>query len=134
MPRDRKGNFHLTPHHARMADGMTERKPMGRATDSGIAADNAPEDEHTEGMTPGDDEHGEAISAHLQNMHEMTGDAHTHIRHHPDGTHTVHHISESGEMSGPHSHSNLEALKDHLGKFLDEEETEYTDKQGQHEY
>ncbi len=65
--------------------------------------------------------HHEAIHEHLRNMHEETGTAHTHIEHHGDGSHTSHHIDGEGEIHGPHDHENLEALKGHMDKFLDEE-------------
>lgn len=74
----------------------------------------------------GDDLHGE-IHAHLSKMHEATGHAHSHIEHHADGHHTSHHISAEGEHSGPHDHENLEALKDHMDRFLGEEENEDED-------
>jgi hypothetical protein len=68
----------------------------------------------------GEDHHGE-IHAHLQSMHEQTGHAHSHVEHHGDGRHTSHHIDEHGEVSGPHDHENLEALKNHFDQFTNEE-------------
>lgn len=80
------------------------------------------------GGMDGGDGHHEEIHEHLRNMHEATGHAHSHIEHHEDGSHTSHHIDEGGEMHGPHDHANLEALKDHMDNFLDEE-----GKEGEHE-
>jgi hypothetical protein len=46
----------------------------------------------------------ENIASHLQEMHAATGHGHSHIQHHPDGTHTAHHVSHEGEVSGPEPH------------------------------
>lgn len=56
---------------------------------------------------------------HMGMRHEPEG-AHSHVHHAEEG-HTSHH-GKDGEVSGPHDHENLEALKSHMGKFLDEEE------------
>ena len=47
----------------------------------------------------------------------------THVHIHQNSPLTTHHVKD-GEMTGPHSHKNLEALKASLGKFIDEEEKE----------
>jgi len=67
------------------------------------------------------------INDHLANMHEQDGKAHSHVIHHGDGTHTSHHVDENGEVSGPHDHENLQALKDHFDQFLNEESHEGED-------
>ena len=76
---------------------------------------------HQAGPAMEDGSHHAAIHDHLQEMHEATGHAHSHIEHHGDGRHTSHHIDEAGQMSGPHDHENLEALKSHMDQFLNEE-------------
>lgn len=76
---------------------------------------------HQPGSHIDEESHHAAIHEHLKDMHEATGHAHSHIEHHGDGRHTSHHIDASGSVSGPHDHENLEALKDHMGQFLDEE-------------
>lgn len=43
----------------------------------------------------------EQIQQHLQEMHASTGHGHSHVQHHGDGTHTMHHVSHDGQMSGP---------------------------------
>lgn len=68
--------------------------------------------------------HHEAIHDHLRNMHEQTGQAHAHIEHHGDGTHTSHHIDGNGEISGPNHHASAEELVNHLKNNLPEEEKE----------
>jgi hypothetical protein len=68
------------------------------------------------GDGPGDAQ--SSIHEHLGKMHEMTGNAHSHIEHHFDGHHTSHHISEHGEMSGPHEHANTEELKGHMDQMM----------------
>ena len=60
--------------------------------------------EEPEGGEPEDGATDEKIASHLQEMHAATGHGHSHIEHHPDGTHTAHHISHEGEMSGPEPH------------------------------
>lgn len=41
------------------------------------------------------------IKQHLEAMHAKTGTAHSHVHHHGDGNHTMHHISAEGQHSGP---------------------------------
>lgn len=69
----------------------------------------------------GGEDHHQAIREHLEEMHQKTGHAHSHVEHHGDGTHTSHHISAEGEHSGPHNHANLEELKDSFDQFVGEE-------------
>ena len=65
--------------------------------------------EPASGGAPAMEEHGEPdgdegdgeIKQHLEKMHAKTGSAHSHVHHHGDGNHTVHHISAEGEHSGP---------------------------------
>lgn len=52
----------------------------------------------------------EDIHEHLRAQHEKTGHAHSHVEHHGDGTHTSHHIHESGEIEGPHEHPDTESM------------------------
>lgn len=58
---------------------------------------------------------------HLAAHHD--GEAkHMHV--HSDGmSHTTHHVA-GGKVEGPHEHEDTEALKEHLGRFLDEEGSE----------
>ena len=56
------------------------------------------------------------------------GDKPMHTEHHPDGSHTTEH--ESGKA---HDSENLDALKQHLDKFLGEEAQEPSE-QGEPEY
>lgn len=78
-------------------------------------------DEHEEMPGAEGSEHHEEIHQHLRNMHEATGHAHTHVEHHGDGTHTSHHIDEAGQVSGPHEHDSMEALKDHMEQTCGDE-------------
>lgn len=64
------------------------------------------------------------IHQHLQAMHSATGEAHTHVEHHDDGSHTSHHVNKAGEVHGPHDHANLEELKSAMDQFIGEEEHE----------
>lgn len=56
----------------------------------------------------------EQIHGHLEAMHKATGHGHSHVQHHPDGTHTSHHISHDGQISGPHHHPDGEAMAQHM--------------------
>ena len=70
----------------------------------------SPEGEaHQEGSNVDEEIHG-----HLQAMHKATGHGHSHVQHHPDGSHTSHHISHDGEISGPHHHPDGEAMAQHM--------------------
>lgn len=59
----------------------------------------------------GPEPHHTAIHAHLQQMHTETGEAHSHVEHHGDGTHTSHHVDASGQVSGPHHHADAQSLQ-----------------------
>jgi hypothetical protein len=98
-----------TPSVKKPSKAPDESKGKQKPTPTGKT-----EGEHGDG--PGDAQ--SPIHEHLSKMHEMTGNAHSHIEHHFDGHHTSHHISEHGEMSGPHEHPNTEALKGHMDQML----------------
>lgn len=85
-----------------------------------------PEDgeEQAEGEQPELEPHQAEIHNHLRNMHAQTGEKHSHIEHHGDGSHTSHYVDEGGEVHGPHDHANMEALKQHMDQFLGEEQHE----------
>jgi len=68
--------------------------------------------------------HQEQIHDHLRSMHEQTGEAHSHVEHHGDGTHTSHHVDSAGEVTGPAKHASAEELVEHLKSHLPEEEAE----------
>ena len=108
MPLDSKGTYRHNDQSARMHSSEREAKK------DEILGGKKEEPREEEG---GD----EPIKEHLRSMHEEDGEAHSHVTHHFDGSHTSHHISDTGEESGPHEHENLEALKSHMDQFLDEE-------------
>lgn len=62
-----------------------------------------PEKEIPHESEPNEDADGQ-IQEHLQKMHASTGHGHSHIQHHGDGSHTAHHISAEGQISGPEDH------------------------------
>lgn len=77
--------------------------------------------EHDDGQTVEHPHLGHALM-HLANHHEPES-KHMHIQH--DGfSATSHGVHEDGQHEGPHDHENIEELKNHLGKFFDEEENE----------
>jgi hypothetical protein len=63
------------------------------------------------------------VPEHLKAMHAEMGGKHMHVHQHEGGL-TSHHVGEDGKVEGPHDHENTEALKEHMGKFFDEEEHE----------
>lgn len=82
---------------------------------------------HTEHSDGSREEHphlGHALM-HMAAKHEPESKQ-MHVKH--DGmSMTSHGVHEGGEHDGPHDHENIEALKDHMGKFFDEEENEGED-------
>lgn len=79
-------------------------------------------------ITP-DGEKSEHPSMHHAAVHVMAhhgvGEHHMAVHHMPGGeSSTTNHAGSDGAVQGPHDHSNLEALKDHMSKFLSEEEME----------
>jgi hypothetical protein len=46
-------------------------------------------------------DHTAMIHDHLKKMHKMTGEKHSHIEHHDDGSHSAHHVDEQGNVRGP---------------------------------
>jgi hypothetical protein len=60
--------------------------------------------------------------AHMA-AHHGPGEKH-HLAHHDGMSMTTHHVGEDGQVQGPHDHDNAEAMKDNLGKFFNEEESE----------
>ena len=110
-PVDSHGIYRHNDQSAKMHSGDRE------AMKNDILNGKSPEEK------PKEEEGGE-IEEHLKSMHEQTGEAHTHIAHHMDGTHTSHHINEDGAVEGPTEHASAEELVDHLKSHLPEEEQE----------
>jgi hypothetical protein len=93
-----------------------------------------------EAVEPGEEEQGELephheqIHEHLRSMHEQTGEAHSHVEHHGDGTHTSHHVTKEGEVTGPHHHNTAEEAKAKLDEFFNEEAKEPQHEGGEEGY
>ena len=60
---------------------------------------------------------------HLGAHHEPDG-KHFHVHQDGGGGHTSHQAAEGGHAEGPHDHENIEALKEHMDQFLNEEAQE----------
>ena len=73
------------------------------------------------------------VHEHLAAMHAKMGGKHMHVHSDGMGPLTSHHIGEDGKMEGPHDHENMEALKDHMSQFFNEEEHEGAASGGGHE-
>jgi hypothetical protein len=130
MPLDGKGKFHINSQMASSSDKLEGTVPAGEgegkphelhAHGDGTYHTVSPEGERTEHPHL-----GHALM-HMAAHHEP-GAKHMHVM--SDGMdHTTHHVENGGEVQGPHDHENIEAVKEHLGKFFDEEEHEGEGKQ-----
>jgi len=100
----------MKAHEAFLARTAKMRDPL-QAPGSGDEGDELGE------MEP----HHAAIHDHLQAMHAETGESHSHIEHHGDGSHSSHHIDVSGEVRGPYRHASTEDLLEHMRKHLPDE-------------
>ena len=78
-------------------------------------------------------EHHPTIHDHLRQMHEVTGEAHSHVEHHSDGSHTSHHVDMAGEISGPHHHANSDEMAEHM-KSMGHEEPDGDEMKDEPEY
>ena len=63
------------------------------------------------------------VKEHLAAMHSEMGGKHMHV-HSDGGKLTSHHVGEDGQVEGPHDHANMDALKQHMDQFLNEEGSE----------
>ena len=144
MPTGKDGSFHLNfqrMHAAeRMKDGAKE-KPKAKMGGTAIA-EHEPEGDgaekesiahitihkHADGSHSTETHDGEKMEhptlghalMHAANHHEPDA-KHMHVKSDGMGAMESHHVGEDGNIEGPHDHENIEALKDHMGKFLDEE-------------
>ena len=110
MPKDARGNFHPSIQRAMAADKSAMPAPKAKAPRAPMAPP----------MESGHDEGG-AVHEHLKAIHGELGGGKLHLVHHDGINITSHHVGEDGEAQGPHDHANMEALKEHMGRFLDEE-------------
>lgn len=115
-------------------DAMPEKKGMDKpvekpegVTDGGKSTtlhdhgDGTYHTEHSDGTREEHPDLGHALT-HMGNVHEPES-KHMHVKH--DGMScTSDGCQEDGTHDGPHEHENIEALKDHLGKFFGEEASE----------
>jgi hypothetical protein len=69
-------------------------------------------------------QHPSVHHALMHLAHHSSPGHHLAVEHHGGGMSSTHHVHEDGAVQGPHDHENIEALKDHLGKFFNEEESE----------
>ena len=112
MPKDKSGKHHPNVQRAMAADRSGDSKPSAKPaiTDGG---------DYPPAAAPS------PVHDHLSAMHVEMGGKHMHV--HSDGMkHTTHHVGEDGEVQGPHDHENIEALKQHMDQFLNEEGQEYS--------
>jgi len=129
MPRDEKGNFHISG--LRPVDGKLPgvKKPAIKNVEGGVSEnpekittlhDHGDGTFHTEGPDGQRTEHpdiGHALT-HIGHLHAEG--KHHHVHHDGMMMHS-HGVTEAGEHEGTHDHENIEELKESMGKFLDEE-------------
>lgn len=114
MPKDKSGKHHPNIQKAMAAD-KAEPKPK-----------HAPPAHEMGGEPPSDGmDGGSPVHEHLKAMHAQMGGKHMHIHSDGSGMHTSHQVGDRGEVEGPHDHENLDALKQHMDQFLNEEGNEY---------
>ena len=128
MPLDGKGKFHINSQMASSSDKLEGTVPAGEG--EGKPHELYPHGDGTYHTVSPEGERAEHphIGHALMHMaaHHEPGAKHMHVM--SDGMdHTTHHVEEGGEVQGPHDHENIEAVKEHLGKFFDEEEHEGED-------
>ncbi len=109
MAFDKKGKYHMNPHHAKMAD-----EADGKHGKEGSAEEEATEPKG-EAQAEGDTEDGPHKM--LQDMQAKHGGTHMHVHQHDAGI-TTHHVGEDGEVQGPHEHPDLEALHAHMSQVM----------------
>ena len=115
MPTNKAGKHFMNPAHAKASDART-------------AMPKPPPPEHPM-VKPPEPEVPVGESPHIghqlmqQASESPEGGKHMHV-HHDGMKYTTHHVGEDGEVQGPHEHGNMEALKDHMAQFFDEEEHE----------
>lgn len=121
MAFDKAGKYHMSPHHAKMQD---ESKPKKPSKESEIPGKSEPDSKGATDHEDGEDgtsmdDGTEAIHSHLTAMHEAHGGKHMHVHSKEDGSHTTHHIDETGEPQGPHHHPDSQSLNDHIAMTMD---------------
>jgi|ERR1039458_7953420 hypothetical protein len=131
MPRDDKGNFHISglrPVEGKLPGGKAISKPAGKV-EGGVAEnsekittlhDHGDGTFHSEGHDGQREEHpdiGHALT-HIGHMHAEGKHFHAH---HDGMTMHSHGVNEAGEHQGTDDHENIDELKESMGRFLDEE-------------
>ena len=110
MPTDKSGKYHFNTQRANAADKFNASKPK---------ADDPPAS-HGDTPAPEAKDDGD-VASHLSALHAATGGKHIHVHDDGLGSITSHQVGEDGEVQGPHSHDDIEALKQHVHQFLSEE-------------
>lgn len=118
MPHDKSGNFHMNSQRAMGAD-------KGALSHAMSSKSNAADNTH---MPPergvADEQQGGAHEA-LSKLHAEQGGKHMHFHQDEMGNYQSHHVGEDGRVQGPHEHADVEALKEHLHQFFNDESGEY---------
>jgi hypothetical protein len=118
----KKGPEHQPGHKAPMASSGGQDAGGGAST---TLHDHGDGSYHTEGSDGEKVEHPHIGDALMHMAGKHSDGEHMHAHKGEDGSLTSHHVGEDKQVQGPHNHQNIEALKDHMGKFLDEEEGEW---------
>lgn len=108
MPLDKAGKFHNSIQRAMASDkaGMPPGAPKLKKPPAAMAIAEPPPSPAAE---------------HLRDLQAEMGGRHMHVHQGPDGALTSHQISDGGDVEGPHNHENLDALKESMDQFLEEE-------------
>lgn len=149
MPFDKSGKFHLNSQRAHAADRIGA-KPVAPKDPAGLPSSDPEKQnaggpaghttlhDHGDGTYHTESQDGQRVE-HPSIGHALMHIASTHAEgkhlhfHHDGMVPTSHQAGEDGSVEGPHDHENLEALKEHLSRFFDEEEHEGGDGYGESE-
>ena len=116
MPLDKTGRFHPNTQKAMAADKMPSpsvKQPLPPPAPDPL---NEPGEVQPEGGSIGADLMAQA--------HAAEPGKHMHVKANEMGGYTTHHVAEDGNVEGPTEHENVDALKQHVDRFFEEEGAE----------
>jgi hypothetical protein len=109
MPTDKSGRFHNSTQRAMAADKAAAPAPAPKKKPSALDTMMA-------------EPPASAEMDHLRDLHaEAGGGKKLIVSRGEDGSITSHQIGDSGEPEGPHTHEDIEALKEHMDQFFADE-------------
>jgi hypothetical protein len=120
----KKAPEHQPGHNRQLGHGDPSQTESGGKASTTLH-DHGDGSYHTEGSDGEKVEHPDIGHALMHMAGKHSDGEHMHAHKGEDGSLTSHQVGEDKQVQGPHNHENIEALKDHMGKFLNEEEGEW---------